>query len=58
MCAAIAQEAFVASAYPVILSLENHLSPGQQRAAARIFVEELTLTLTRTLARTRTLTPT
>jgi len=36
---AIAANAFVASEYPLILSLENRLSLDQQRAAAAIFVE-------------------
>ena len=34
---AIAEDAFVASPYPLILSLENHLSLPLQREAARLF---------------------
>ena len=41
VAAAIAQEAFLASDYPLILSLENHLCAAQQARAAQIFVDEL-----------------
>ena len=37
VCEAIAQHAFTASEFPVVLSLENHLSLSQQVEAARIF---------------------
>lgn len=41
VAAAIGKAAFVASEYPVILSLENHLSGPMQLTAAAIFKEEL-----------------
>lgn len=37
----IADNAFVASPYPVVLSIENHLSPEQQEAAAHLIRTEL-----------------
>lgn len=37
----IAENAFVTSPYPVILSIENHLSPEQQEAAAHLIRAEL-----------------
>ena len=39
VCAVIAEHAFTTSPYPVILSLENHLSLEQQATAAAIFEE-------------------
>ena len=40
VCNAIAKDAFTASPYPVVLSLENHLSLQQQVEAANIFISE------------------
>ena len=39
VCNTIAEHAFAASPYPVILSLENHLSVEQQIQAAQILTE-------------------
>jgi hypothetical protein len=41
VCRTIALHAFAKSPFPLILSLESHLSYEQQEIAARIFVEEL-----------------